>query len=89
MPKTKKKGKKPGPTWADVNLARKQGQDEGVDLALTILMTVQRDKFGMTDEEEDIFMKEMVKLQEELNEGRISIRDLKMVHLKEYGTDLR
>lgn len=89
MPKSKKKGKKNAPTWADVNEARRKGRDEGVDLALTILMTVQRDKIGMTDEEEDYFMKEMVKLQDELKEGRISLRDLKMVHLREYGTDIR
>lgn len=89
MPKDKKKGKKPGPTWADVNRARKEGKNEGIDMALTILLTVERDKMGMTDEEEMYLMDEMAKLSSEIAENRISIRDLKMVHLKEYRTDLR
>ena len=89
MPKDKKKGKKPGPTWADVNRAKKEGRDEGIDMALTILLTVERDKRGMSDEDELFLMDEMAKLSSEIEEGRITLRDLKMVHLKEYKTDLR
>ena len=89
MAKTKKKGKKPGPTWHDVNQARKEGQDIGIDMALTILLTVERDKRGMTDEEEMFLMDHVAKLSSEIEEGRITMRDLKMVHLKEYRTDLR
>lgn len=89
MPKDKKKGKKPGPTWHDVNCARKEGRDEGIDIALTILLTVERDKCDMSDEKEMFLMDEMAKLSSEIDEGRITLRDLKMVHLKEYRTDLR
>lgn len=89
MPKDKKKGKKPAPTWHDVNAARREGRNEGIDIALTILLTVERDNFDMSDEKEMFMMDQMAKLSSEIEEGRITLRDLKMVHLKEYRTDLR
>ena len=72
-----------------MNTARRDGRNEGIDIALTILLTVERDNFDMSDEKEMFMMDQMAKLSSEIEEGRITLRDLKMVHLKEYRTDLR
>ena len=81
MPKDKRK-RKPPPTWADVTAAR----NEGVDNAMTIVLTVLRDNFAFTDEETEAFMTRIAKLSAEIAEGRITVKDLKKVQLKEYMT---
>lgn len=81
MAQTKKKGKKPNPTWADIGKA----QTDGCNLAVTICMTVLYDKFGFDNDEIVRFWNETAGLSQEIKDGRIYVGDLLRVLKEEYG----
>lgn len=76
--------KKRHPTWHDVSEAKNQG----VELALTIVLTVLRDNFSFDEDQTIDFMNRIGKLSEEIKEGRVNVKDLKRVQLEEYNTQL-
>lgn len=78
--------KKPA-TQQDVDRALDEGSRVGVGYASAIFLTVLVDKFGEADRVEAIW-KEIVKLSEEVKEGRVSIPDLRRVLLDEYGIEV-
>ena len=85
MPKAKKKGKKPNPTWADITKA----QEDGCNLAVVICMTVLYDKFGFDEEKITKFWNHTASLSQEIKEGRIYISDLQKVLKNEYGVSCK
>lgn len=85
MSKSKKKGKKPGPTWFDVNEARR----EGVELSFAICVTVLRDKCGFDDEQLQEYMKHLATYSTAVRDGVVNKADLIRVNMEEYNTDLR
>lgn len=85
MPKSKKGGKKPAPTWFDVNEARRKG----VDLAFAICVTVLRDKCGFDDEQLQEYMKHLGTYSTAVRDGVVNVKDLIRVNMEEYNTDLR
>lgn len=76
------KKNKNGPTWYDVGEAKRQG----IRIALVSCLTVLRDKNGFSDEDIVKFENDFIKLQEEIQEGRVNAKDLQKVQNKEYNT---
>lgn len=70
-------------TAADVKRAKDDAMDQATRLAMAIFLTVLVDKFGGADHIKDVW-DEVVKLSEEIIEGRVSVSDLADVLDKEY-----
>lgn len=87
MAKQKKKKTPPSrrpATMADVKRAKQQAMAEAVDYASAIFMTVLLDKFNAQDHILDVWM-QVMKLSEEISEGRVSVADLMYTLKTEYG----
>lgn len=70
-------------TAADVKRAKDDAMGKATRLAMAIFLTVLVDKFGGADHIKDVW-DEVVKLSEEIIEGRVSVSDLADVLDKEY-----
>lgn len=70
-------------TAADVKRAKDNAMGQATRLAMAIFLTVLVDKFGGADHIKDVW-DEVVKLSEEIIEGRVSVSDLADVLDKEY-----
>lgn len=77
--------KKNGPTWFDVNEAKRKG----VDMGLTFCVTVLTDKMGFDQDKVVEFMQGVANLSESVTQGRVNLKDLKSVQLEEYLMDFR
>lgn len=83
-----KRKKKPTPlnrpaTLYDVKKAKQEAMAEATTHAMAIMLTVLVDKFNARDYIADVW-REIIKLSEEITEGRVSVADLKYVLRKEY-----
>lgn len=81
--------KKPNPrkrpaTQADVEKAKKQATDDAVRLAMTIFLTVLKDKNGFSNEELSDTWANVESLSESIRDGYVSIYDLRAVLREEY-----
>lgn len=74
-------------TWADVERAKDKAQNDALHLTMAIFLTVLVDKFNGSDYVQDVW-KEINKLSQEINEGRVNFTDLKRVLLEEYEIEL-
>lgn len=93
MSKGKKK-KKVNPrrkhaTEADVKKAKRTATADAVGYAWAILFTVLRDKEGYKADDLKRMWAEVGKLSEEINEGRVSVSDLKNTLKEEIGAVLK
>jgi len=70
-------------TAADVKRAKDDAMGQATRLAMAIFLTVLVDKFSGADHIKDVW-DEVVKLSEEIIEGRVSVSDLADVLDKEY-----
>lgn len=71
-------------TQADVAKAKKQATDEAVSLAMTIFLTVLKDKNGFSNEELLDTWKNVENLSESITDGYVNIYDLRTVLREEY-----
>lgn len=69
---------------ADVKRAKQQAMAEAVDYASAIFMTVLLDKFNAQDHIQDVWQ-QVLKLSDEIIEGRVSVADLMYTLKTEYG----
>ena len=81
--------KKPNPrkrpaTQADVEKAKKQATDDAVSLAMTIFLTVLKDKNGFSNEELQDTWANIESLSASIRDGYVSIYDLRTVLREEY-----
>ena len=81
--------KKPNPrkrpaTQADVVKAKKQATDEAVSLAMTIFLTVLKDKNGFSNEELQDTWENVESLSASIRDGYVSVYDLRTVLREEY-----
>ena len=81
MPQKKKKGKKPNPSWMNIS----EAYTKGVDLAITMAMTVLYDKFCFNHEQMAHFWDYVASLSQEIKDGTVNSSDLKKVLAEEYG----
>lgn len=83
----KKKGKPPNVSPsrmnAEIRKAEDKAREEGLSLAMALMLTVLLDKFGAEDHIQDVW-REVEKLSEEVKEGRVNLSDLRNVLRKEY-----
>lgn len=84
----KKKGKPPNVSTsrmnAEIRKAEDKAREEGLSLAMALMLTVLLDKFNAEDHIQDVW-REVEKLSEEVKEGRVNLSDLRNVLRKEYG----
>lgn len=73
---------------ADVDRARKQGYDEGIHGALTIMLYTLKDKHGATDEELAEFGRNFNYTLDSIQKGYVKERDLQSVIREDYGLEL-
>ena len=71
-------------TQADVEKAKKQATDEAVSLAMTIFLTVLKDKNGFSNEELQDTWDNVENLSESIKDGYVSVYDLRTVLREEY-----
>lgn len=71
-------------TQADVDKAKKQATNEAVSLAMTIFLTVLKDKNGFSNEELLDTWKNVESLSESITDGYVNIYDLRTVLREEY-----
>lgn len=71
-------------TQADVEKAKKQATNEAVSLAMTIFLTVLKDKNGFSNEELVDTWKNVERLSESITDGYVNIYDLRTVLREEY-----
>lgn len=71
-------------TQADVEKAKKQATDEAVSLAMTIFLTVLKDKNGFSNEELQDTWANVESLSASIRDGYVSIYDLRTVLREEY-----
>lgn len=71
-------------TQADVEKAKKQATDEAVSLAMTIFLTVLKDKNGFSNEELQDTWENVENLSASIRDGYVSIYDLRTVLREEY-----
>lgn len=87
MPMKKKKGKPPNVSTsrmnAEIRKAEDKAREEGLSLAMALMLTVLLDKFNAEDHIQDVWH-EVEKLSEEVKEGRVNLSDLRNVLRKEY-----
>ncbi len=89
MPKKKKINPRRRPaTAADVIKAKRVATADAVGYAWAILFTVLRDKEGYEADDLKRMWAEVGKLSEEINEGRVSVSDLKNTLKEEIGAVL-
>lgn len=93
MSKTKKTANTSNPrkqprTQADVDKAKKQGFDEGIKGALTIMLYTLKDKFAADDEQLQEFADAFNYTLDSINKKYVKERDLQTVIREEYGTTL-
>ena len=69
---------------ADVEKAKKQATDEAVSLAMTIFLTVLKDKNGFSNEELQDTWDNVENLSASIRDGYVSIYDLRTVLREEY-----
>ena len=69
---------------ADVVKAKKQATDEAVSLAMTIFLTVLKDKNGFSNEELQDTWANVENLSASIRDGYVSIYDLRTVLREEY-----
>lgn len=67
----------------EIRKAEDKAREEGVSLAMALMLTVLLDKFNGEDYIQDIWH-EVEKLSEEVKEGRVNLADLRTVLRKEY-----
>ena len=71
-------------TQADVEKAKKQATNEAVSLAMTIFLTVLKDKNGFSNEELLDTWKNVESLSDSITDGYVTIYDLRTVLREEY-----
>lgn len=71
-------------TQADVEKAKKQATDEAVSLAMTIFLTVLKDKNGFSNEELSDTWANVENLSASIRDGYVSVYDLRTVLRDEY-----
>lgn len=71
-------------TQADVEKAKKQATDEAVSLAMTIFLTVLKDKNGFSNEELLDTWKNVESLSDSIKDGYVNVYDLRIVLREEY-----
>ena len=71
-------------TQADVAKAKKQATDEAISLAMTIFLTVLKDKNGFSNEELQDTWKNVENLSESIKDGYVNVYDLRTVLREEY-----
>ena len=71
-------------TWEDVKRAEKQGQTNGLTLAMVIFLTVLVDKFAGEDYIQDVW-REVNSLSDSISKGYVDLWDLKKVLEEEYN----
>ena len=71
-------------TQADVEKAKKQSTDEAVSLAMTIFLTVLKDKNGFSNEELQDTWENVENLSASIRDGYVSVYDLRTVLREEY-----
>ena len=71
-------------TQADVAKAKKQATDEAVSLAMTIFLTVLKDKNGFSNEELQDTWKNVENLSDSIKDGYVNVYDLRIVLREEY-----
>lgn len=71
---------------ADVIKAQKQGFQEGVQGALTIMLYTLKDKFSADDEQLKAFADAFNYTVDSINKGYVTDKDLRTVIKDEYGT---
>lgn len=81
--------KKPNPnkvprTQADVDKAFQDGINTGAELTINLFLYALVDKHNASQEELDVFAKEVNGLAESINEGYLSFADVQNVLKKEY-----
>lgn len=74
-------------TFADIERAKKNAENNALTLVEAIVFTVLIDKYGFEDRILDVW-KDAQKLSEEIIEGRVSVSDLINVLKEEYGIEL-
>lgn len=83
----KKKGKPPNVSPsrmnAEIRKAEDKAREEGLSLAMALMLTVLLDKFNAEEHIQDVWH-EVEKLSEEVKEGRVNLSDLRNVLRKEY-----
>lgn len=75
-------------TQADVDKAKKAAQNEAIDIAWSVSITVLRDKFGFDNPTIRHYWDEVNKLSEEITEKRVSVPDLMRTIWEEAGIRL-
>lgn len=65
-----------------------RAKTDSLALALAIFLTVMKDKFDFNQEQMQIARSGFYKLASEINEGRITFKDLITVLWEEYGTEI-
>ena len=71
-------------TQADVVKAKKQATDEAISLAMTIFLTVLKDKNGFSNEELQDTWKNVENLSDSIKDGYVNVYDLRIVLRDEY-----
>lgn len=71
-------------TQADVAKAKKQATDDAISLAMTIFLTVLKDKNGFSNEELQDTWKNVENLSESIKDGYVNVYDLRIVLREEY-----
>lgn len=71
-------------TQADVAKAKKQATDDAISLAMTIFLTVLKDKNGFSNEELQNTWKNVENLSESIKDGYVNVYDLRTVLREEY-----
>lgn len=87
MSKAKTNPRKIPRTQADVDAAREEGIITGVHYASAMFMNVLLDKYDAKDHVSDIWQ-HMVKLSEEVKEGRVKIPEIIRMLKEEYDVEL-
>lgn len=75
-------------TWADVERAKREAQNEAVKLAWSILFYALADKKGMTTEELVDIWKRVDDVSDSVVKGYVKVTDLRDVLRKEYGINI-
>ena len=71
-------------TQADVAKAKKQATDDAISLAMTIFLTVLKDKDGFSNEELQDTWKNVENLSDSIKDGYVNVYDLRIVLREEY-----
>ena len=75
-------------SYADIIKATKQAQDNAVNLAIAMFLTVMFDKFGFDSEQLQRVWKEVNSLSDSVAKGYVNMQDLMTVLDEEYNVKI-